>query len=228
MPGKKSRVFLLLEPAAGTGVEDRLPLVRGAHLPGVVGHSLVATSRAAPVNHGSLELRPFLRRRRRGRPRLVEHDAAAHRPALEVSHRDAEGAANTGDRVLRPGQRQDGAAVRTEVQVRLEPGAGARAVHAVPDAAGRTAAPPPDRASRRSASPAARTRGAPSPDPQAACGPPEQTSAPAPRGAGQSVRRAGSPLAVTSQSVAVRRGARRAGREDVWPGRKPLQTLGLL
>lgn len=39
--------------AVGTGVEDGLPFISGAHLSGVVCHSLVPTSRAAPVNLGS-------------------------------------------------------------------------------------------------------------------------------------------------------------------------------
>lgn len=126
---KKSRIFLFLELAVGTGVEDSLPFIGWSHLPGVVCHSLVPTSRAAPVNHRSLELRSFLHRQRHGCPQFVKHNWGFHNLPLKVSHIDGEATAGTGDRILSPGQRQDRAAIWTEIQVRLKAGADAGEVH---------------------------------------------------------------------------------------------------
>lgn len=161
---KKSRVFLLQEPAVGTGIEDCVPLTGWAHLSGVLGHSFVSTSRAAPLNHGSLELEPFLHWHRHGCPQFVEHDTGVHDLPLKVLHGDTEATANTGDRVLCPRQWQEGATIRTQVQVRLEPGAGLCVVHDVPGAEAPKAAPLLDWASGPSSSPPPCTHGAHCPD----------------------------------------------------------------
>lgn len=96
-----SRILLLLIPAVYTGEEDSLSLICRSHLPGVVNHPFFIATRAASVNHRSLQVRVLLFLQRYcWLLHRVEDNCWADHLAWELCYRDAEGAAGAADCVL--------------------------------------------------------------------------------------------------------------------------------
>lgn len=117
-PGFSSGVLLLLISAAYTGEEDGLPFVCRPHLPGVVHHALLVAAGAAPVDHGSLQLRAVLvLQSHHGLLHRVKDHRGADLQPRELCYRDAEGAAGAAHHVLDPRQREDIPTLRTEVWI---------------------------------------------------------------------------------------------------------------